>query len=242
MCGTRCGDHHEKNWWKLRNSPDIGIHWIFFQQIWFKDISTAEFFVVAIEQEGIIHEKNPSNNLKITKDWKCNIKTTDHHRFEVVTWCHPNGAMDFLRQTKESCVEYYWFGVRYLFQAPKVGLLDFMVHNEAPPNGMRIILVANFWVCFSRLRRYSCFEHISEDCGTSQSRATLRFPNSWYPQVTQIGPLKTMESHGDDWRSPRKWQDGRVLCPPPNIGVLGATVVKTSRIFNYKTGFVWFPK
>ena len=41
--------------------------------------------------------------------------------------------MDFLRQTKESCVEYYWFGVRYLFQAPKVGLLDFMVHNEAPP-------------------------------------------------------------------------------------------------------------
>ena len=133
-------------------------------------------------------------------------------------------------------------GCGTFFKHPKWDFWTLWFTMRPPPNGMRIILVANFWVCFSRLRRYSCFEHISEDCGTSQSRATLRFPNSWYPQVTQIGPLKTMDSHGDDWRSPRKWQDGRVLCPPPNIGVLGATVVKISRIFNYKTGFVWFPK
>ena len=136
------------------------------------------------------------------------------------------------------------------FPSTQSGTFGLYGSQWGPPNGMRIILVANFWVCFSRLRRYSCFEHISEDCGTSQSRATFycskplkwRFPNSWYPQITQIGPLKTMDSHGDDWGSPRKWQDGRVLCPPPNIGVLGATVVKTSRIFNYKTGLVWFPK
>jgi hypothetical protein len=56
---------------KMMKTEKFTRHWDsldFFQQIWFKDTSTAEIFVVAIEQEGIIHEKNLSNNLKITKN------------------------------------------------------------------------------------------------------------------------------------------------------------------------------